>query len=302
MQRVERRPVGVGDGTQRVPAVRLVGEQVVALLRHPGVHGGRRIGGQVAAGVPDGAGVQRVVRLDRERFPLAPDDVRRRPPRYVRIVPARGVAGAGRQLQRAVDQVHHVPHLGPEGVLPRRIVEVMLGGQLGPDPLHQPERLSRMRQVPRAEGPVEGRRQDRVHPDHVRVHGGQRVEPARVCGGVLREFGGELPRQRHAEVHALHVEGDPAPHRVPHLESRADGPRDEREGVRSPPQVERRAVPVGRGVGEQRAQVLSLGRQRERPPRGPRGRGGIAAPPGRSRHPFPRVDERRVAGQRRGEE
>jgi hypothetical protein len=76
--------------------------------------------------------------------------------------------------------------------------------------MYQPEQTIRVREVPAAERTIERRREDRIHPYSVGVHGGQRVEPTGIKCGILGKLGGIATRERHTEVHAFDVERLPA--------------------------------------------------------------------------------------------
>jgi hypothetical protein len=125
-----------------------------------------------------------------------------------------------------VHHIRHSPHLAPEVLLPLDIVEIVARRQLGPDAVHQPQRARRMRAVPAAECPIEGRWEDRVDADRIGAHAGDSVEPAGVERAVRRKLGGKPARQRDPEVHALYVEWPP-PLAPSDLEPVTPGPGDE---------------------------------------------------------------------------
>ena len=207
-------PVGVGDRSQRVVRVELVGVEIVALLGHPDVRGRRIRDREEPAGVAARVLHFFVVEHHRVRLPLAADDVGHHPGRDVGIVAAARVSGRRRKIRGAVEEVHHVPHLGLVAGVEAWIVEVVAGRKFGPHSVHEVQDAVGVIEVPAAHRPVERGRQDGVDAQHVRVHRGDGVEPPRVQRRVGGELGRELAGEGQSHVHALHVEGPPAARRA----------------------------------------------------------------------------------------
>ena len=217
VQRVERRPVGVGNGALGVVGAPLVLQQVVALLGHPRVGGRPSVDRQETPGVGRAVVLPLVVGTNRGRLPFAAQDVAEHVIGHVGVVAAKRVSGPRRNPGVAVHRIHDAPHLGAEPLLPARIVVVVAWRQLRPHAVDQPHRACRMCVVPAPQRPVEGGGQDRVEPNGVRVRLGHQAQPG--CEGrfVARELGRKFSRQGRAKVDALDVERLPS-HRGPHLE------------------------------------------------------------------------------------
>ncbi len=217
-QRVERRPVRIGDGPLGVVNVPFVLQQLVTLLRQPHVCRRAARHGEKPPLVGAAAARPPVVRVNRERLPLPSQHPGQHVIRDVGVVASPCVSRAGGDQRATVHHVHRPPHLAAEVALPARGVVVAAGWQLGPYALHEPEGVLGVPFVPPRERPIKRGREDGVQPHRVRVGCGDQLEPASIRGVVCGELGRELPRQRGAEVDPLHIERLPALCR-PHLEA-----------------------------------------------------------------------------------
>ena len=292
VQRVERRPVGIGDRPLRVVDIPFIPQQLVTLLRQP--HIGRRaaIHGEKPPTVAATPVRPPVVRADRERLPLPPQHERQHVLGDVGVVAPPRVPRLGGDQRATVDHVHRPPHLAAEVGLPTGGVVIAARGQLGPHPVHQPEGAVGVRFVPAPHRAIECRRENRVEPHRVRVGEGDQLEPACVGGVVGGELSRELPRQRGAEVDSFHVKRLPA-FRGPHLEVlplRAR--RDPRLQAR---RHRRRREPRVHAPREQLIHRVGVARrERDRPAQDGHGVGPPAQPPPGHAQAVPAVRCRRV--------
>jgi hypothetical protein len=120
----------------------------------------------------------------------------------------------------------------------------------------QPEQTIRVREVPAAERTIKHRREDRIYPQSVRVHGGQRIEPSGINGGIQGKFGGISTRERHTEVYAFDVERLPALTRG-YLKPAAAGPGYQLEHLRTRG-TSLHPVPIGCDAVKKGTEVLVL--------------------------------------------
>jgi hypothetical protein len=216
---IEGGPVGVGQGPLGVVGLELVVQEVVHGHGHEHFRGVALRDGEEPPAVVRAARVAGVVGLHAVGLPLAAEDDGEGPLRDVGAVGARGVARRRGDVRAAVDQVHHPAHLQSPSGPPALLAEIVIGRQLGPDPVDEPDGPGGLRVV-LSQGLVEARRVDGVDADGVHAQVGHLRDPAGV-GGLVRELAGVTPRQGGAQVHALDEEGAPAAAAIGNLEAPA---------------------------------------------------------------------------------
>src|SRR5205823_7053544 len=145
----------------------------------------------------------------RKRLPLPPDDEPQDVTRHVAVVAAESVPGPRPDERMPVHQIDHPAHLGPERHLPRRGVVVAARWWLGPHSVQQPQGAIGVGVVPRFEGPIEGRRKNRIDTKRVSTRLGDELEPAMVRRIVGGEFGRKMAWEGDADVDTLHVQRPP---------------------------------------------------------------------------------------------
>ena len=229
-ERVERGPVGVGDGPLRVVALHLVPGEVVALLGEPCFNRVSLRQGDVRSAIAGAVRTQRVVRDHRIRLPFPADDVPEGPRRYVCGVQA--ARAPWRRLDGciAMEQAHDALHLVAELRRPLRVVVPLLpltGRQFRPHSVDQPDRFLRMGKVPRSQRGVEVRRVNGVHAYRVRIHLRHHRKPTVVGAIVRRELGGVFAWQGRPEIDGLDPQRLPTARRVAHLEHATSSAGDE---------------------------------------------------------------------------
>ena len=222
-ERVQRRPVGVGDRSESVVRVDLVGKHRVTLLGQPQVHSRCMLCRKEASGVGALGLPAAVEGLHGMRLPLSTDDVSQGPGGDVRVVAAAGVPGPARESGRTVDHIHHATHFPPKLALPTGLGEVVTWRQFGPYAMDQPEGFAGVAEIERPERPVETGWKDGVYPERVRMHRGQGVKTSRVARRVSWKLRWIAARECRPEVDASHVERPPGSARE-YLESPAVGP------------------------------------------------------------------------------
>ena len=211
-QGVQRRPIRVRDWPLRVIAVHLERREVIALFGKPRLERIAGGDGDVSAAIARFVRLKGVVRHDRVRLPLSPDDVAKRPGRDVREVRAAGVARSRRNHGIAVNQRDDTLHFAVKLSQPLRIVVLLLlfaRRQLRPDAVNQPDRVRSVSQIPVPQRAVEMRRMHGVDTNRVRAHVGDDGNPPLVGAVVRWKLRREFSRKRGTQVHGLD------PHRRP---------------------------------------------------------------------------------------
>ena len=188
----------------------------------------------------------------------------------------------------AVQQADDAARFRPELRAPGGIVVLLLllaRREFGPDAVNQPDRVLRVREVPRAERRVEMRWVDRVHTHGVGAHLRDQLDPPVIRAVVGGKLGGMFSGQRRADVDGLDPHRPPCSASVADLEDASSGTRGHvgrtwadtvrelRVGHR---RRDAREVPEARGITRHDAQGAHEGRACSRQVAGAIGRHGAA--------------------------